>query len=557
MFHRRPGLGRRAGRQSVQVGITMRSHHVLMFFLLFFVLGTTLLPSATAQDADETSFDARITAFMEEASIPGLAIAVIRPGAPDYVRGFGRRSVEDDAPVTERTVFKLNSVSKSMTATAAARLVADGRLQWDDRIIDHYPAFRLQDPFVTREATIEDAMSHRVGVEALDWFEDIPRLSLQDAIARMRYLPQAKSFRAAYLYDNYMFSVGGLAAGAAAGGWADMIEAELFRPVKMKDSLIDFDAYIEQDRIAPCHECSLESAPRGLKALRRNLDIAAPHVYVDGESRLAHWRLSSSRPAGSVWSSARDMARYMALYLNEGRAGNKAVLPPDAIRELTRARIAAPRVSAADQHRNPLLGKRLSQRNGGFYALGWRAASYEGRPLWRHEGASIAYQSAMAVLPEDGVAIAIMANVSHDREGLVAYLAMELVDEFLNLAPAGWVDQRLQTLDAEIQAHVSDVPQNRQPASASDHAPYLGVYRHPAYGEIEITADDEGRLALRQGENRWGLLTPKRRGVFELTWNGVRPKRQEIYFTPGAEGPAAILTLKEKRFARIKKSDAD
>lgn len=518
---------------------------------IFASMLTAFIAPAKADDADIEALNARITAFMADTQIPGLSIAILRPDAPAYIRGFGIRSVEDRSAVTTRTLFKMNSVSKSMTATATARLVDAERLQWDDKIIDHYPEFSVRDPYVTRIATLEDAMSHRVGVEALDWFEDIPHLSLKDAVARMRHLPQAQDFRTRYLYDNYMFSVGGLAASEGEGGWRIMMEEQLFRPLNMKDSLVDFERYIDANEIAPCHECTLETPPKGLNALRRRLDIAAPHVFLNGEMHLAHWRISTSRPAGGVWSSASDMASYMSLYLNDGFAEETPILSRGTIRDLTRPRIGVPPPSHDGQHQDQPLQKRVTQREGGFYALGWRTITYEGRPIWRHEGSSIAYQSALAILPDDGVAIAVMANVSHDREGLVAYLAMDLIDEILDLAPVGWVQHRLQQLQSDASLVSDAVPDVGDVADIDALAPYLGAYQHPAYGPLEIVTAEPPRLVLRQGEHRWGLLKPVRPGVFELTWNGVRPGPHEVYFTPGPDGPAAFLTLRGQRFRHM------
>src|SRR3546814_15969166 len=79
-------------------------------------------------------------------------------------RGWGPRSLGDTAPGDAQTLFQTGSTGKAMTAAALAILVVQGKIGWDDPVIDHMPWFRMYDPWVTREITIRDLLVHRSGL---------------------------------------------------------------------------------------------------------------------------------------------------------------------------------------------------------------------------------------------------------------------------------------------------------------------------------------------------------------------------------------------------------
>lgn len=498
--------------------------------------------------------DTLIEAAVAQSGVPGLSVAVIRPDQPDYIKGFGRRSVESSARVDERTIFKVNSITKSMTSTAAATLVDEGVLRWDDRIIDHYPEFRLSDPWITRETRFEDVFSHRVGVEATDWMEDIPHLTLQEAVHNMRYLPQQKSFRTEMLYDNFMYSVGGLAAGRLTNGWDRLIEERLFELLGMKDATVRFQDYIEPAEVAACHECEVDHAPRGLNALRKPVNIAAPHIYIDSEARLTHWRWSSSRPAGGVWASARDIARYLKLYLGAGEIGGVRVLSRESMAQLTTPRIhmdpesPVERAQAEDE-----FTLRKSQSPTG-YALGWTVGDYMGHATIQHTGSSIGYNSFVIILPEAGLAAAITANMRDGAPAVVKPVAMSIVDMLLGLEPVPWLDKSIEAHEKK-QASSEKRAQDALAQTVYEAAPlpvhaYTGRYRHAAYGDIVIEPRAGDAFLLRQGEQRWGVMHHMQNNVFQMTWNGVRPEVIEVDFDIGADGRAHRLTLDGQTFLR-------
>ena len=93
-----------------------------------------------------------------------MAIAIVEDGKPVLAKGYGVRKLGSPERVDADTIFPTGSTGKAITTAALAVLVDDGKLKWDDKIIDHMPWFRMYDPWVTNEMTVRDLLTHRSGL---------------------------------------------------------------------------------------------------------------------------------------------------------------------------------------------------------------------------------------------------------------------------------------------------------------------------------------------------------------------------------------------------------
>jgi CubicO group peptidase (beta-lactamase class C family) len=165
-----------------------------------FLLVTVLLPtpSLAAPPADLAE---RVESLRKSFGAPGAAVAIVEDGRTTFVRGFGVTDLSAPKPVNADTNFFTGSTGKAFTVAALAVLVDKGKIGWDDKIIDHMPDFRMYDPWVTREMTVRDLLSHRsgLGLGAGDLLF-VPRSSLtrKETMRRLRHIPPATSFRSAY-----------------------------------------------------------------------------------------------------------------------------------------------------------------------------------------------------------------------------------------------------------------------------------------------------------------------------------------------------------------------
>ena len=99
----------------------------------------------------------------QEHHIPGMAIAVVKDDEVIMSQAFGVMNLEKEQPVTTETLFAIGSSSKSFTATLAAMLVDQDKLQWDDEIANYLPEYEFTTAGKTVPITIRDALSHRTG----------------------------------------------------------------------------------------------------------------------------------------------------------------------------------------------------------------------------------------------------------------------------------------------------------------------------------------------------------------------------------------------------------
>ena len=141
-----------------------------------------------------------------------MAIAIVENDKVTLAKGFGVKRLGSPQPVDADTIFPTGSTGKAFTVAALGILVDQGKIGWDDKVIDHLPGFQMYDPWVTREMTIRDLLVHRsgLGLGAGDLLF-VPRtnLSRAESVRRLRYIKPATSFRSAYAYDNILYMVAG------------------------------------------------------------------------------------------------------------------------------------------------------------------------------------------------------------------------------------------------------------------------------------------------------------------------------------------------------------
>ncbi|MCP2521141.1 beta-lactamase family protein, partial [SCandidatus Aminicenantes bacterium Aminicenantia_JdfR_composite] len=100
----------------------------------------------------------------KEWEVPGLAVALVKDRKMIFAKGYGVRKLGEYTPVTPETLFGIASNTKAFTAAALAILVDEGKIKWDDPVIKYLPDFCMYDPYVTREITVRDLLTHRSGL---------------------------------------------------------------------------------------------------------------------------------------------------------------------------------------------------------------------------------------------------------------------------------------------------------------------------------------------------------------------------------------------------------
>ena len=135
-----------------------------------------------------------------------MRIAVASDNKIVLERGFGVLEAGKPENVDVDTLFASGSATKAFTAAVVGTLIDQGRLKWDDRVIDHWPEFRLSDPWVTNEIRVSDLLANHSGLSEIA--EDLwygTAYNRRELIERLAEVPITEGFGYQFQYRNVMF----------------------------------------------------------------------------------------------------------------------------------------------------------------------------------------------------------------------------------------------------------------------------------------------------------------------------------------------------------------
>src|SRR5687768_8223324 len=250
-----------------------------MRFLLLLVVAIVATPmTSAAQRGSLAGFDAYITGAMRDWKVPGLAIAIVRNDSIIHMRGYGTRTMNATEPVDEHTIFAIGSSSKAFTATLVGMLVDEAKLRWDDPAHQYLPGLELFDPYVSKELTVRDLLTHRSGLTRGDLVWYATDYDRRDVLRRVRYLKPTWSMRARFGYQNIMYLAAGEVAAAISGkSWDDLVRDRIFTPLGMSES------------------------STSIRALAQMRNVATPHAEIDDTLHAVPWKnIDNIAPAGSI-----------------------------------------------------------------------------------------------------------------------------------------------------------------------------------------------------------------------------------------------------------------
>lgn len=499
------------------------------------LLGILLATSLPAQRQDPfNGFDVYVAKAIREWGIPGLAIAIVSGDSTVLLRGYGVRNVGRPEPVTVHTLFANASTTKAFTSFAAALLVDEGKLRWDDPIAKHLPRFQLLDPLASRELTIRDALSHRVGFGDPGFLWYGAPWGWEDISSRVSRVRASTSFRSRYAYNNVTYAVAGMAAAAAAGStWDDLVQRRILDPLGMKETFT------------------------GERALAAQKEIATPHYRVDDTVRaITRLDFDQIAPAGTMYSSASDMARWLRFLLDSTRVqrGSQPLLRP-----ATFAELFTPQTLIRRDDFYPTA--RLTKPNFTAYGLGWFLHDYRGEFVALHTGSIDGYVAIVGLLPSRRTAIAVFANLDHAelRHALVYSAFDRVLDAAADAKPAprrDWSRDFKSLYDSigaagEVrrkQAETHRVTGTRPTLSLDK---YAASYTDSLYGDMTVRLD-KGALTLSRSPLLTGTLEHWNYDTFRIRWSARYLGTDLITFRLGTDGSVEATDLDGQRYARRK-----
>jgi CubicO group peptidase (beta-lactamase class C family) len=461
------------------------------------------------------AFEAYVAGTMSRFGIPGASVAVVQGGEIVYLQGFGVREIGGTAPVTPDTLMMIGSVTKPMTSTMAATVVDDDWLSWDTPVVDLLPEFAVSDPELTPRLSVADAFCACTGLPRRDpeIIFNFNTLTPERLIAQVAELPLTTPFGEQFQYSNQMYSVGGYAAAAAAGaapndlygGYQAAMQERLLNPIGMDRSTFVLEEVLDSGDYALPHTGDLEGRTRLVPLL-------ADEGFV-----------TAAGPAGAMWSTARDMARYVQTEIADGVAPNGTRVVSAANLERTRA----PRVPIPAMPGVPP----VFTDSGQHYGMGWVLGEWRGLPLVNHTGGTLGFGSAVTFLPESDLGIVILTN--HVQAGGPFALAVQfrLFELLFDQAPE--VEPLLGQFIEAQGAQIAEMQANLAPADPAVVTPFLGHFSNPALGEVQLSLR-EGKLVLDAGEVRSEL---------RLLTDGAGAAVGYVLADPPLAGAPVMITL--------------
>ncbi len=448
-------------------------------------------PAAAQQPDPLRGLDAYIDKARQDWGVAGLAVAIVKGDSVIYAKGFGVREAGKPEKVDERTIFAIGSNSKSFTVVALGMLQDEKKLSLDDKMMKYLPDFALSDPYITRELTVRDMITHRSGFFRGDAVWMGSGFGRDEILRRTLQQPASTSFRSTFGYNNIMFLAAGQIAGKVAGTtWDSFVRQRIFTPLGMTSSNTSTN-----DLTGP--------------------DVARPHAMVDGKPvPIAYRNIDNVGPAGSINSNVLDMAQYIRFHLRDGRYRGTQLVSKRFHDQMQTSQMIA------GSGRDTL----LPMVHFDTYGLGLWLRDYYGKLLVSHGGGIDGMLSQMAWIPEADVGVVVLTNT--DGQNLQNALPFKILDRFIGAPDRDWsaiyltqAKQQRQRGDSIRATLTAQRVTGTKPSLALDR--YVGVYDNPFYGELRIEPDGGG-LVLKRSAEQSAKLEHWHLDTYGLIWNTSR-----------------------------------
>jgi beta-lactamase class C len=379
---------------------------LLLFFSIIIAAHAKTTPGHST-DAFLSKFETLIYQSMQRKKIPGLAVAIFKDGKIIYMKGFGVRTVGRPELVDTHTVFQIGSASKAITSVLVALLKRDHILSLD------LPVETIPN------TTVRHILSHTTGIPSSGFNALIERgMSAVDVYSRIKNtlpdsLPGEK-----FSYHNVVYSLIGEVIERESGStFEEILQARLFKPLKMKESSSTWEGFISRTDRASVHSYT-RSKEKGGKRGKKKVNT---HVQ-----KVSYRQDYANFPAAAGCSSSiHDMALLLAAILGAR---------PDVINPHDLDEFIKPIIHTPDQwHRSRSHRDRITETH---YGLGWRTMTFGGHHLVFHGGWIRGISSLISFIPEKKIGIVILSNA---EQGLPFGLSMQFYDWVLGLSPKQWI----------------------------------------------------------------------------------------------------------------------
>ncbi|MFK5894352.1 MAG: serine hydrolase [Pseudomonadota bacterium] len=440
--------------------------------------------------------DRLVASTMEKYHVPGIAIGIIKNGKIIHAKGYGVKNINKKDKVNTETLFGIASTGKSFTAVGLALLVDEGKIKWNDKVIDHISNFRLFDPWVTREFTILDLLIHNSGLglgagDLMFWLQS--SFTREEIISNLRYLKPVSSFRSEYAYDNLLYIVAGeLIAKVSGISYEEFIDSRIIEPLAMKN-------------------CTAN-----MKSTKDFSNIADPHMYRDG---MLHSVIRDVKvgevfiaAAGGIQCSVKSILKWHAMHLSQGRLPNGKTF----LSEKQQAFIMTPHNILPVKPNS----KKWFNTNFSTYGLGWKLSDKYGYKVIEHGGTLLGMMSMNSMVPDLGLGIVVYTN----QQSRIARQAImsSILEAYLTESKTDWGVRLDKVAQDKINKSKEIIASNKiiNFTPTGNLSRYAGTFKDSWFGDVEIS-ENNGVLYFRsvRSERLKGEMVAYQHDQFIVRWD--------------------------------------
>ena len=485
--------------------------------------GLLLVPSLSAQQRDPrlAAIDAYSAKARAEWNAPALAVAIVKDDSVVFAKGYGVLEKGGSKAADENTLFAIGSSTKAFTTAALAMLADSAKLAWDDRAAQYLPGWQLGDPWVTREITVRDLVAHRVGLDRADFIWSGTEFTREDVLRRQRYIGTNASFRLKFGYNNHMYLAAGTVIERLSGkSWDEFVRTRIFEPLGMRRS---------------------NSSTKGFGS---DPNVATPHARIGDTAVVIPWHnIDNIAPAGSINSSAREMAEWVRLQLGNGTWRGRQLISAANMKEMHSPQTVIP-LETWFATLSPVNHQMVPGTHFFMYGLGWFLQNYKGKKAVHHGGSIDGMRALVGMLPEERLGVVVLTNLNPSSvdEGIM----FRVFDEYLGGEKRDWSKDMLEQFRAAVKRgeEATRTAQSQRVANTSPSLPvgqYAGTYADSAYGEAKVE-EDYGKLIIRVGRST-GDLEHWHYDTFRITWRNPSRSTALATFQLDRRGTATALSI--------------
>ncbi len=326
---------------------------------------------------------ADIEAFVEkrrgELGIPGMSLVIVKDDQIIYLKGLGYKDFEKKIVVTPDTQFAIGSATKAFTALSVLMTADEGKLSLDDSPKKLLPYFKMYDAETDKNITIRDLMCHTSGLNRTDLAMITGKLNRAELIQVAAQAKPTAKLREKFQYQNIMFAAAGeLVTQAQKTPWERFVPERIFAPLGMTNSNMSMKQMEKAKDYSFGYDYNFDTKET-IKAPFRDIDQVAP--------------------AGSINSSARDMAEWLRFVMNGGTVNGKRLVSE----------------KGYDEWLKPQM--KMNPSGTVNYGLGWMLRDWKGHKVVEHGGNIDGFNSLVAMIPEKKLGFVMLTNVTASSLG--------------------------------------------------------------------------------------------------------------------------------------------